>query len=154
MKKIFILIMAFMSVSCSFSKNNEKCLSPEYVSQQCVLNLTHSQSISDTLFASISDYALLGYKYEGDMEAVSELLYKVFYRNDSIGNYFDAFLNKNHYSMDSQDTIRIRTMFFIEGFLNMREDILPLEEDSCANYPYFQVHNNILKNDSLYLRYF
>lgn len=52
------------------------------------------------------------------------------------------------------NTIRIRTMFFIEGFLNIRGDIIPLNVDSCDNYPYFQNHNSILNNDSLYLKYF
>lgn len=154
MKKILFFVMAFMPVSCFILSNNEDRLSPEYVSEQCVLYLTHFQCMSDTLFASICDYTLLGYKYEGDMEAISEQLYKIFYRNDSIGDLFDTFLNENHYSMDLQDTIRIRTMFFIEGYLSMRGDIVPLENDSCANYPYFQTHNSILNNDSLYLRYF
>lgn len=81
-------------------------------------------------------------------------LYEVFYRNDSIGDFLDTFFNKRCYSIKLQDTIRIRTMFFIEGFLNIRGDIIPLNVDSCDNYPYFQNHNSILNNDSLYLKYF
>lgn len=147
-------ILALLIVSCFSTINHTNQESPEYVSEQCVLNFAHSKSISDTLLASICDYALSGYKYEGDAEAVSEYLYEVFYRNDSIGDFLDTFFNKRCYSIKLQDTIRIRTMFFIEGFLNIRGDIIPLNVDSCDNYPYFQNHNSILNNDSLYLKYF
>ena len=42
--------------------------------------------------------------------------------------------------MELQDTIRVRTMFLIEVFLSIRGDTIPLTADSCANYPYFQMH--------------
>lgn len=151
MLAVLFVTVGYAAANHSASVHN--VLREEQLSERFVKYLMSYPVVSDTLFEYLCEYCKC-YRYEGDAEAISERLYGIFYRNDTIGDYMDTYSNKKNINAQLQDTIRVRTMFFIEGYLNVRGDSMPLPLDAYDDYPYFKSHRAIFNSDSLYLRYF
>ena len=90
----------------------------------------------NTLFASLVDYFMLkGYKNEGYSEGINGDLYDMFYRNDSIGEMFDAYMNTQHITLALQDTIRFRLMYCVYSEYYLRADM-----QRYTDFPYLNEH--------------
>lgn len=161
MKKILLIFISLCVITCSKNTKSSNfnstgylyVSSAEQISERFVVYLNSYSNISDSLFIYLCEYCNEGYHYEGDLESIAQRLHEMFYKNDTIGDYFDNYLERNGIDVKVQDTIRIRTMTFILGHHNVVDNI-PLSLDSTNNYPYFNMHNSILDIDSAYLYYF
>lgn len=124
-----------------------------------------SQNNIDSLLIYLLDYYSYGYHYEGFSEYISQGMQELFYRNDTIGKYFDLYMTKHDLPQDYQDTIRVRMMFDIVCHLLLLteenadnpppvDEVYQLPPKDYMDYPYFNSHNNILNNLSLYQDYY